>query len=165
MSHLGSFGAAVRELDPDGERDTFEFFGETFTVHDTIPPVLAIQLGAASSGKIEETEGLAAIWETMRCSLTKPERTIAEFDPQTRKPKVQPEDSGDFDRWVRLAVTKKCDLEELIRLAMALFELQSARPTEEQSNSPAGPLTTSPSSNGSSSTPQARLVPVEELLG
>lgn len=165
MANLGSFGAAVRELDPAGERDTFEFFGETFTIEGILPPVLQIQLGAAVTGKIAETEGLAAIWETMRCCLTRPERMVAEFDPETRKPKVEPEDPSQFDRWFKLAVSAKCDLEELLKLAMALFEAQSGRPTGEQSTSSAGLLTTSPSSNGSSSAPREQFRPVSELLG
>lgn len=165
MSNLGSFGAAVRELAPDRERDAFEFFGEMFTVEGTLPPVLQIQLGAAVTGKIAETEGLAAIWETMRCCLTRPERTIAEFDPETRKPRIEPADESQFDRWFKLAVSKKCDMDELLKLAMALFEAQAGRPTEEQPVSSDGPLTTSLNSNGSSSTPPEQFHPVGELLG
>jgi hypothetical protein len=164
MSNLGSFGAAVRELDPDGDRDTFDFFDKTFTVHGVLPPVLQVQLGAASSGNIEEAQGLAAIWETMRCCLTKPPRTVAEFDPKTRKPKVEPEDASQFHRWFKLAVDNRCQLDELLKLAMALFEAQSGLPTEGQSISSGGEPTTSPTSNGSS-TPPGRLVPVAELLG
>jgi hypothetical protein len=153
VSRLGSFGAAVRELDPDGERDEFEFFGETFTVEGVIPPMLMLQLGAASSGKIEESEGLAAIWEALRCCLTMPERVVAEFDPATRKPKVEPADAAQFDRFYKLAVARREDLEDLIRVAMALFEAQSGRPTEQLSTSPGGPLPTLTSSNGSSAVP------------
>jgi hypothetical protein len=164
MASLGSFGAAVKELDPDADRDTFDFFGETFTVYGVLPPVLQVQLGAASSGNIEEAQGLAAIWETMRCCLTKPPRTVAEFDPDTRKPRVEPEDAAQFHRWFKLAVDNRCTLEELLKLALALFEAQSGLPTEGQSTSSGGAPTTSPNSNGSS-TPSGRLVPVAELLG
>lgn len=165
MPHLGSFGAAVRELDPDGDRDTFDFFGEQFTVHGTLPPVLQIQLGAAGSGNIEEAQGLAAIWEIMRCCLTKPKRVVAEFDPETRKPKVEPEDPAQFHKWFKLAVDNKCQLEELMKLTMALFEAQAGLPTDGQSTSSGGVPTTSPNSNGSSSTPPERMIPVGELLG
>ena len=146
MANLGSFGAAVKELDPGGERDTFDFFDQQFTIHGTLPPVLQIQLGAAATGKIEEAEGLAAIWETMRCCLS------------------DGEDGSQFDRWFKLAVARRCTLEELLKLAFALFEAQAGRPTEGPSTSSAGLPTTSPNANGSS-TPQGRLVPVAELLG
>jgi hypothetical protein len=141
VASLGSFGAAVKELDPDGERDTFDFFGETFTVEGVIPPMLMLQLGAASSGKIEESEGLAAIWEALRCCLTLPERDGK--DP----------DAAQFDRFYKLAVARREDLEDLIRVAMALFEAQSGKATERLSTSPGGPLPTSTSSNGSSAVP------------
>lgn len=135
--HLGSFGAAVKEL--DGEPDTFDFFGEKFVVHGTIPPMLMLQLGAAASGKIPDEEGYAAMWESMRCSLT---QATEDGTP----------DGSQFDRFYKLAVSQNDDIEDLMRLAFALFEAQAGRPTVEQPTSSAGPLTTSPSSNGSSST-------------
>jgi hypothetical protein len=72
MPSLGTFGAAVREFDPDGERDTFDFFGTTFVVEGVIPPMLMLQLGAAMTGKIGDIEGNAAMWEALRTALTKP---------------------------------------------------------------------------------------------
>lgn len=164
MANLGSFGAAVRELDPAADPDTFEFFDQTFTVYGVLPPVLQVQLGAASSGNIEEAQGLAAIWETMRCCLTRPPRTVAEFDPDTRTPRTEPEDAAQFHRWFKLAVDNRCTLEELLKLALALFEAQAGLPTDGRSTSSGGAPTTSPSSNGSS-TPSGRLVPVADLLG
>lgn len=149
MRHLGSFGAAVKEADPNAERDTFDFFGEKFTVHGIIPPVLMLQLGAAASGKIEESEGYAAMWEALRCSLTQPEREEADELGELKK---IPEDGSQFDRFYKLAVSKRDDIEDLMKLAFALFEAQAGRPTGEQSTSSVGPLTTSPSSNASSST-------------
>lgn len=148
MGHLGSFGAAVKELDPGAEKDTFDFFGETFTVAGVIPPMLMLQLGAASTGKIDEQEGLAALWETMRCSL-------------------DADEGGDqFDRLYKLAVAKRCDLEDLMRLAMMLFEAQAGRPTEEPQGSFPGPSRTSPSSSTSSSVHPAfaHLTPVNAVL-
>lgn len=141
MSHLGSFGAAVRELDSSAPKDSFEFFGETFTVVGIIPPVLMLQLGAAATGKIEDQEGLAALWEAMRCSLN------------------ADEDGKDFDRLYKLAVRHRCDLEELMKLAMALFEAQAGRPTGGPSGSSLGASTTSPSSNTSSSPSQVSELP------
>lgn len=152
MGHLGSFGAAVRELDPLAEKDSFTFFGETFTVVDTLPPMLMLQLGAATTGKIEEQEGLGAVWEALRCSLTAPETYV---ERGGGKLEVKPADESQFHRFYRLAVARKATLEELLKVAMALFQGQSGRPTEGLPDSSAGQPTTSPSSSISSSTPPA----------
>ncbi|MFF3867351.1 hypothetical protein [Micromonospora sp. NPDC001898] len=159
MAQLGSFGAAVREAaGPAAERDTFEFCGQRFEVQGQIPPMLMLQLGAAASGKIEETEGMAALWEAVRCSLTNPERVVDGA--------AVPEDASEFQRFYKLAVAHHADLQELIRLAMALFEAQAGRPTGQRPDSPAGPLPTSTSSSGSLSTHPglAHLRPVSEVL-
>lgn len=161
MTNLGSFGSAVREMTPDGgDRDTFEFCGEQFTVYDTIPPMLMLQLGAAATGKIEEQEGLAAIWEAMRCSLTKPAGAPSDEDPEPTP------DEAEFQRYYRLAVKYKVGLADLMRVAMALFQAQSGRPTERRPASSDGPSSVSPSSNAWSSTHQdlAHLRPVADLL-
>ena len=127
MADLGEFGAALREL--EGERDTFSFFGERFTVSQDIPPMLMLQLGAAATGKVEESEGLAAMWEAMRCSLG----------------------DDEFARFYKLAVSKRADLESLMRLTFKLFEAQGGRPTQEPQGSSPGLSTTSLSPSGSSS--------------
>lgn len=161
MAKLGVFGAAVREADPLAEPDEFEFCGEDFTVHGEIPPMLMIQLGAAATGKIEEQEGFGAIWEVMRCGLTVPEHRV---DGET-----VPADASGFHRFYRLAVAQCVPLEELIRLAMALFEAQAGRPTAQRPDSQPGSLPTSTSSSGSSSTapawPPAGMTPVAQVLG
>jgi hypothetical protein len=144
---LGEFGAAQKEL--SGETDDFVFFGETFEVVGQIPAVLMLQLSAAMTGKIDEDEGYAAMWEALRCSLTKPEHV----DDQGEK---VPEDGSQFTRLYKLGVEKNCDVESLMRLVFALFEAQGGRPTQQASGSSPGPVTTSPSSNDSS-TPEAPL--------
>lgn len=158
MSSLGSFGAALREFDPDGERDSFDFFGETFVVEGIIPPMLNLQLGASISGKIAEVEGNAAMWEAMRCALTKPERVDGD--------EVTPADEEPFDRFYRLAVANRCQLESMIELVFTLVGVQMGRPTEQQPTSPAGPLPTSTSSNQSASDILASqgLTPVAKVL-
>jgi hypothetical protein len=143
MPSLGSFGAALREFDPDSERDTFDFFGETFVVEGIIPAMLNLQLGAALSGKIAEMDGNAAMYEAMRCALTKPERTDGD--------QVTDADDAPFDRFYRLAVQKRCELGQLIQLVFTLVGAQSGRPTEQQPTSQPGPLPTSTSSNQSAS--------------
>lgn len=158
MAHLGTFGAAQREAAPITDQDSFEFCGEKFDVQGQIPSMLMIQLGAAATGKIEEQEGFGAIWEVMRCSLTVEEHEV--------DGKAVPEDASGFQRFYRLAVAKRVELPELIRLAMALFEAQAGRPTERQPDSPAGPPPISTSSSGSSSTPRdwPGMTPVREVL-
>ncbi|GAA3781134.1 hypothetical protein [Micromonospora maritima] len=158
MAHLGTFGAAQREARAYTDPDTFEFCGERFEVKGEIPPMLMLQLGAAASEKIEQTEGMAALWEAVRCSLTVPER---EVDGETR-----PADPSEFQRFYRLAVSHSVPLEELIRLAMALFELQGGRPTEQRPASAGGPLPTSTPSRSSSSVPPVwpGMTPVDQVL-
>lgn len=141
MSHLGSFGAAVREMGGSTEKDTFEFYGETFKVVGEIPPILMVQLGAAATGKIDEQEGLAALWEALRSSL----------DDEA--------DATRFQAFYKLAVNKRCDLEELMKVVMALFEAQAGRPTGGPSGSSPGSSAISPSSSVSSSATPASPYP------
>lgn len=144
MARLGEFGAALRELDPATERDTFQFFGEEFAVTGDIPPMLMLQLGASATGKIDEAEGMAAMWEALRCSLTEPGRLNPEGTELL-------EDSSAFNRLYKLAVTRRADMDGLLKLVFALFEVQGGRPTVAAPDSSGGPLTTSPSSSASSS--------------
>ena len=154
MSHLGSFGAAAKEISGDAEPDTFQFFGDTFKVVGAIPPMLAIQLGAAATGKVGEEEGMGAMWETLRTALTAPATD------------GRPEDETQFVAFYRSAVNHRCNIDELMKLAFALFEAQTGRPTEEPQGSSPGPTSTSPSSNTSSSAHPAfaHLTPVNEVL-
>jgi hypothetical protein len=158
VSSLGSFGAAVREFEPDSERDTFDFFGETFVVEGIIPPMLNLQLGAALSGKIAEIDGNAAMYEAMRCALTRPERIDGD--------EVTPADDAPFDRFYRLAVDRRCELGDLIQLVFTLVGAQSGRPTEQRPTSAPGPLPTSTSSNSpaSDSLDSPTLRSVDEVL-
>jgi hypothetical protein len=142
VASLGEFGAAVRELGED-ERDDFTFFGERFDVVGAMPPILMIQLGAAATGKIDQIEGLAAVWETFRLALG----------------------DDEYARFFRIAVDKRADFQSLFGLSMALFEAQAGRPTEEPRGSSDGLSTTSPSASPSSSVwAQHELRPVAEVL-
>jgi hypothetical protein len=153
---IGSFGAAAREIDPASERDTFDFFGQEFTVHGIIPPMLTLQLGAVMTGKIGEIEGNAAVWEALRCALT-----VSGSDDGETVP-----DHSEFDRFYKVAVRRRCDIDELIKLTFALLGVQIAFPTEQPPTSPDGPLPTGESSNSSASdTPDSpRLVSVDDIL-
>ncbi len=142
MGHLGSFAAAKRELSRT-EHDTFDFGGETFKVTGDIPAMLMLQLAASTTGKIGEAEGLASMWEALRCCLG---------------------DEG-FNKLYRLAVDWNADLEDVMKLVFALFEAQGGRPTGAASDSPPGPSSTSQSANISSITPgHPPLRPISEVL-
>lgn len=155
MAKLGSFGAAIREFDPDGERDTFEFFGQEFTITGVIPPMLMLQLGAALAGKLGTMEANAAVWQALRSALSSP----GEDD--------EPENRKQFNRFYLLAVERKADFDGLIRLVWEMVGAQSGRPTEQQPTSPDGPLPTStPSNSPASDSPgSGRSRPVDEVLG
>lgn len=153
MAHLGDFGAAVKELDPNAEKDTFTFFGEKFEIVEELPPMLIFQLAASMTGKVEETEGMGAMWSALEISLG----------------------SDEFSRLYKLAVSKRADIQSLMELVMNLFQNSGGeRPTVQVSDSQLGPLPISPSSNTSPSVPPAfggerdpsvpHLVPVDAVL-
>jgi hypothetical protein len=158
MASLGEFDAAVREINDTGERDTFRFGGSEFTVVGNIPAMLMLQLGAAAGSGVEDVEGMAAIWEALRRSLTKSAHT-------DENGKDIPADDVEFQRFFKLALDRESQLDELMKLTFKLFEAQSGRPTEQAPDSSAGPSSTSPSSSASSTHPGlAHLRPVSEVL-
>ena len=134
MTFLGDFGAAIKELDPNAEKDTFGFFGEKFEIVDELPPMLVFQLAAAMTGKVDETEGMAAMWEALRVSLG----------------------DNEFSRFYKVAVSRKADIASLMELVMNLFQASGGqRPTVQVPDSPSGQSPISPSSSTSASTPPA----------
>lgn len=157
MAHLGDFNAAIAELDPAEERDTFTFMGERFEVVGIAPPILTFQLGAAFTGKIPMDEALASMWEVWRVSLDQPDAEPGEPEPVRQ-----------FDRFFRVAVEKRAHEETLVKLAIAIYEGRAKRPTVEPRGSIPGLSSTSPSSNPSPSKysdPELRnLRPVREVL-
>jgi hypothetical protein len=153
MPFLGDFGAAVKELDPNAERDAFGFFGEKFEIVADLPAVLVLQIGAFATGKVDETEGMGAMWSALEISLGEDE----------------------FARFYKLAVAKRADVRSLMELVMSIFQAASGeRPTVQVPDSPVGQLPTSPSSSTSVSTPPdsgedrdpsvPHLVPVSQVL-
>lgn len=153
MAALGSFGAAIRELDPEAEHDTFDFFGATFTVVGSIPGMLTLQLGAMISGKTSAVDGLAAVYEALRCSLTVPERDGKE---------AKAGDDREFNRFYRIAVRHRCDDDELIRLALNIAGYQVGKADEPSPTSPDGGPPTSTNSKSSSSGSLASQLPANE---
>lgn len=154
MAFLGDFGAAIKELDPNAEKDSFGFFSEKFEIISELPPMLILQLAASMTGKVEETEGMGAMWEALRISLG----------------------DAEFNRLYKLAVDKRADIQSLMELVMSLFQASGGeRPTVQVPDLPAGPPVTLPSSSTSSSVPPAfggderdpsvpHLVPVSQVL-
>jgi hypothetical protein len=158
MASLGDFDAAVREVTDTGERDTFRFGGVEFTVVGNIPAVLMLRLGAAAASGVEDIEGLAAVWEALRRSLTAPAYT-------DENGKDIPADDAEFERLFKLALDRETELDELMKMTFKLFEAQSGRPTVQAPASSDGPPSTSPSSSASSTHPGlAHLRPVSEVL-
>lgn len=151
MTYLGDFGAAIKELDPNAEKDSFGFFGEKFEVVDELPPMLIFQLAASMTGKVDETEGMGAMWAALNVALGEDE----------------------FKRFYKLAVSKRADITCLMQVVMELFQASGGeRPTVQVSGSPSGQSPTSQSSNTSSSIPEAfggdrsvpHLRPISEVL-
>lgn len=143
MASLGSFGAAAREYDPGAERDDFEFFGETFVVHQEIPAMIELTITAALAGKATGQQGDAAMWEALRIALTIPAHTA--------DGKTVPANDEQWDRFYALAVRRGASSEDLSRLALSIAGFQIGRPTEQRPTSSDGSLPTSTSSNSSSS--------------
>lgn len=162
MADLGAFGAAVRELDPNREQDSFTFCGKPFKVVADMPPMLAFQMGAAATGKVDQAEGLAAVWTALRISLDEPDLSPWHGEGEDTRPAPLKQ----FDEFYKLAVDLGVSAEELTRLALKFFEGQSGRPTEGRSDSSVSPSTTSPSSNVLYSDPRlpSHLRPVSEVL-
>lgn len=134
MGHLGDFGAAVKELDPNAEKDTFNFFGEKFEIIAELPPMLIFQLAASMTGKVGETEGMGAMWSALEIGLG----------------------GEEFNKFYKLALDNRADIETLAELVMALFQASGGeRPTVQVSTSPIGQSPTSPSLNTSPSIPPA----------
>lgn len=141
MSHLGEFGAALREL--EGERDSFTFFGERFELAADVPAIIEMQLAAGLNGSLGEDDAVAAMWDALNEALS----------------------AEDFDRFQQIAKEKRADLPSMMRLVFAICAAPAGRPTVRPSASGGGPPSTSPSSSDSSTHPGlAHLRPVSDLL-
>lgn len=156
MAKLGSFGAAMRELDPEVEKDTFDFFGTEFTVVGVMPAMVVLRLGALLAGELNDIEANAVTYQALKYILTKP------GDPSVG---TRP-DSSQFDLFEDLATERMCDTNELIRLLYSVLGYQISFPTEQPPTSPDGQLPTGENSNSSASdTPASgRLRSVDEVL-
>jgi hypothetical protein len=150
MAHLGDFGAALQELDPSAEKDSFSFFGEKFEVVNELPAVLVIQLGAFMTGKLNETEGMVAMWEALRISLDGDD--LPEWTGEG--PDTRPAPVRQFNQFYKLALDKRASVQSLTELLMSIFQaVGGERPTVQVPDLPAGQPATSPSSSTSASTP------------
>lgn len=151
MAKLGSFGAAMREYAPDAERDTFDFFGETFTVEGVIPSLVLMKICAGMAGELNGVEQDAAVYEALRHALTtggdKPDRT-------------------QWERFSTLAAERKCASDNLVSLALSIMGAQSGKDTAPlPTSAPGSPDTSTPSNSSASDSPGSdRMVPIDELL-
>jgi len=148
MADLGAFGAAIKELDPNAEKDSFTYFGEKFEIVSALPPMLMFQLAASMTGKVDETEGMAALWEAMRIALG----------------------DDEFNRLYKIAVDKRDSTEDLMTVVMAIYQNDAGRPTVQPSDSSDGLSSVSPSSSPLSTVTDSDrsrmddLVPVSRIL-
>lgn len=143
MANLGEFGAALRELDPDGERDHFLFFGEKFVLVADVSGITEMQLAAGLTGSVGEDDAASAMWDALLEALG----------------------AEQFEKFKLLAREKRADLQSIMGLVFRIMAAPTGRPTERRSTSGDGPPATSPSSSTSSSHPAlAHLRPVSDLL-
>lgn len=148
MAFLGDFGAALKEL--EGEKDSFTFFGERFEIVGVMPPMLALQMGAVMTGKLNDVEGAGAMWEALNIALDEPD--LPEWTGEG--PDARPAPVKQFPRLYRIAIDRRCDEMSLMGLAMRIFEASGGeRPTVQAPDLPAGEPSTSPNSSTSFSTP------------
>lgn len=142
MASLGSFSAAAREYDPGAaDRDTIEFYDETFTIHGEIPAMVQLTVTAAMAGKVGGVEGDAAMYEALRIALTVPEREV--------DGKKVPADATQWERFCKLANDRGAPEELLSAVTFNILGAQMGRPTVRRSTSSSGPLPTSTNSNSS----------------
>lgn len=137
MGSIGSFGAVQKAIDKAErkEPDTFDFYGETFHVIDTVPSALPLmQFAAAMSAADEDDsinmEALGAMYNMLRYCV----------------------DPGDWQRFEKLAMKRNAGIDEIFPITQAVWASVSGDPTNGPSASPNGPsrATTSPSSKGPS---------------
>lgn len=115
---IGEFEAAVKEVDPDREPDTFKLEGHTFTVSDE-PNLIALGMFAreARAGvDSNDMEGLAVLIDTI-ASLVIPE---------------------DEERFLSLAARRRVQPDLLLKIMNAVMEAQAGRPIEPSSDSSDG---------------------------
>jgi hypothetical protein len=152
MATLGSFGAAVREYEQDSDRDTFDFFGEEFTVTSVVPPIVLLKCCAGMAGELNGVQADAAMYEALRYALIVP----------GDRP-----DRSEWERFYALAADRKASGDSLASLVLNIMGAQAGKDLEPLPGSPDGSPTASTNSNSSSSdTPDSsHMIPVDEFLG
>ncbi len=139
MAKLGSFGAVQKTVDSaqgkKREPDTFDFYGEKFTVVQAVPSALPLMQFAAAMAAADEDdasinmEALGAMYNMLRYCLP----------------------PAEWPRFEKLAMKNGAGVEELLPITQAVWEsVNKSDPTEGPSSSPGGPSTTSHSSKDDS---------------
>ncbi len=156
MAKLGSFGAAIREIEPDAEHDTFDYFGEEFRVVGVVPNVVSLKICAAMAGRLSGIDQDAALYEALQYALTAP----------AAEPDGRP-DRSQWRRFYAVAAEHRGHGDELVSLVLSILGAQSGFPTAPQSTSEDGSSAIGESSNSSASDSRdsSHLVPVATLLG
>ena len=108
---------------------TVEFFGETFDLQDE-PNTFALMefAEAASTTDDNSLEGLAAVFRLVEAAVT----------------------AEDWPRFKALARKNKAGVEDVLPVAVAVFQAQTGRPTVRSSDSSDGPSDTEQSSTSDS---------------
>lgn len=136
--------AAIEGVTSTGQAVTF--LGVDYRIADRVGlmPLMRFAWVARQGVNGDDMEGLAAIYDMLHDCLH----------------------TDDWDRFQNDATTKKAEADDLLQVVAQTIELLTARPTQRPSDSSGGPLSTSPSSTGSSSSQAIPdgLMSVEDLL-
>lgn len=148
MAVVGEFGQVKREQDKarTGEVDTIVFFGETFTIADSVGfmPLMSFAHAASSGLDTNDMAGMKAMRDMLRDCLAE----------------------GEWPRFEECSTVNKADAELLMAVTAKVYEVVAARPTESPTGSPDGQSSATPSSNSSASLRASLgLVPVEQAMG
>jgi hypothetical protein len=112
------------------------FYGETFTLHDTVGDFALMEFAeAAERVESESLAGMAAIMRLLKSAVV----------------------DEDWPRFQATARKNRATVEACMEMVMRLFEQEAARPTGRPSDSSDGPQITKPNSAAGSSSPVARL--------
>lgn len=126
MANLGTFGAAVHEGDPDREPDTFEFYGETFTVKDRVGVMPLLMFAAVAKTGVDsaEMEAFAAMHALITACIV----------------------TEDVPRFEKSATDNDVETEQLMEVCKVLYSAVTGRPTTRPSDSADGSSTTTENS-------------------
>lgn len=154
MGMIGSFG---RELDPDDldEQDYFEWHGESFTVPGSVSALPIMRFAWSTVGSQNRTDRADAAARRAQSdearAAANTEKVSAEMDMLAAL-HVFLRDTIGAHQWARfeeLAVIHGDGIDEVMRVAQAIYSSVVDRPTTRPSDSSAGPSQSGSGSPGS----------------